>query len=95
MDTISVTVEQSTLDRLSELTRHLSLLEKVAPSPVELRQFIGGLAQGTPAINLRFLVTGGAGEQRISLEPSKFELDLMTAVRAFDRGRHFVRDVLG
>jgi hypothetical protein len=95
MDTMSVTVEQGTLDRLSELARCLSLLEEITPSAVDLRQFVGGLKQGTPALDLRFLVTDGASDQRISLEPGNFELELVTAVRALDRSHHFVGNTLG
>ncbi len=40
-------------------------------------------------------MTGGASEQRVSLEPSNFELDLKTAVRAFDRGGHLSVMLLG
>jgi len=95
MDTMTVVVEQSTLDRLSGLARCLSLLEEIAPSSIELRQFVGDLKQGAVAVDLRFLLTGGASEQRISLEPSNFELELVTAVRTLDRSRHFVGDALG
>jgi hypothetical protein len=70
MDTMSVTVEQGTLDRLSELARCLSLLEEITPSAVDLRQFVGGLKQGTPLSICVFLSQTGQVTSGSALSPA-------------------------
>jgi hypothetical protein len=85
--TIRVTVEPSTLARMAELNHCLSGLHKVFPSSVEFREFVGGLLQRSSALDLRFLVTGRASDQWITLDASEIERDLMSAVRTLDWDR--------
>jgi hypothetical protein len=84
MKTLCLTVEPAALARLAELTTCLSLLEQVGPRSVEVSQVLGRLRQGPAALDLRFLVTGVAGDQWISLEASELENDLVAAMGTFD-----------
>ena len=85
-----ITVDLQAITWLEELTTQISAFSKLVPSPIELIDLVRQIPNRAAAFSLKSEPTGHANEHRIVLKPSDGLIRLMTALRAFNGGRHYV-----
>jgi hypothetical protein len=82
--------DDTTIAMLDELRTNLLRLFETVKKPVYLIQLTRGVIDGGFARNLECLTTGPALNRRIVLKPSQRLLELMSAMRTWDRESQFV-----
>lgn len=81
----TVTIHGPDVSLLEELKTNLSRFSKAVQKPVNLIQLVRRVLDGGLASNFKCSTTGSALNRRIILDPSQRLLNLVTAMRAWNR----------
>jgi hypothetical protein len=85
MDTVRLSVDQSTTRILEEIRLHLLWISEFVEQPIDFRDLIESPLRRALAFDLEFVRAGRTVEYRIILQRGEALLSLMATLGAFDR----------